>query len=127
MQNMSSGETNEGFDVSYQALKGVVTHPKFQEVLTKIQSLPPNERLQAAFTQLTPIALAAKGIPIPEDLSITTSATQRLTSRTTNTADVVATGKGTADGSGLQIETRICIIPFIVYRTEDLGVTFQIL
>jgi|SRR6266436_8897103 len=105
--------SDDELDASYQALRSVVTHPEFQSVLAEIEKLPQIERLQATFTQLTPQTLAARGIPIPAGLSITTDASQDSAGPTTNTADVAATRQNTSHRPVSYIGTRVCIpIPF---------------
>jgi len=110
LQNTPS---NDELDASYKALRNVVEHSEFQRVLAEIQSLLPIERLQAAFTQLTTQALAAKGIPIPAGLTITTHASQDSASPSISTADVAATEQNTSRRPGPQVGTRVCLpIPF---------------
>ena len=93
MQNTSS---DDELDALYQALKSIVTHPKFEDVLSEIQRLPPIEGLQVALTQLTPQALADMGVPIPKECTITTRVSQDSTSSTTSAADAAATEQNVA-------------------------------
>ena len=73
MQNIPS---HEELDALPQALKDVVLHPEFQSLVAEIHSLPASERSQAASTQLTREALAARGIPISGRVTIATHASQ---------------------------------------------------
>jgi len=100
LQNMPS---NAEVDALHQAFKDVVLHPEFQSMVAEIQSLPASERLQAVSTRLTPEALAARGIQIPKEFSISTQASQD--SFVANTSNV----RSTRNGSG----SEVCIInPF---------------
>lgn len=119
---MQNTPNYDGVDASYQALRNVVTNPEFQRVLAEIQNLPPIERLQAAFTQLTPQVLAAGGIPIPAEFSITTRASERSAGPTTGTADVTATEQNMAYRPALQADTVVCVgfPPFQICWTTDL-------
>jgi hypothetical protein len=67
---MSNVPSAEELDASFQAFKDVVTHPEFQKAFEEVQSLPEDQRLDAASTQLTVQALAARGIPIPPEAGI---------------------------------------------------------
>ncbi len=67
---MSNVPSAEELDVLFQAFKDVVTHPEFQKAFEEVQSLPEDQRLDAASTQLTVQALAARGIPIPPETGI---------------------------------------------------------
>jgi hypothetical protein len=100
LQNMPS---HEELDALHQALKDVVMNPEFQSVVAEIQQLPASERSQAASTRLTPEALAARGIQIPEGFAITTQASQ------VPFASFAANMRSTRNGSG----SEVCIInPF---------------
>jgi hypothetical protein len=110
--NMSSHEgPDDGLDAAFQTLKAFVTNPAFQRVLAEIRSLPPLERVQEAFARLTVQALAAQGIEVPKDLTITTRASERSASPRTSTADGVTAGEDTEDGPIFEAVTRVCLIP----------------
>jgi delta-aminolevulinic acid dehydratase/porphobilinogen synthase len=96
-------------DASYQALKNVITNPEFQSVLAEIQSLPPIERLQATYTQLTAQALAARGIPIPAQFSITTYTSEKSTSSTATAENIAAPERSAAIRPSLQADTIVCV------------------
>lgn len=69
MLNMPS--SNE-LDALFQKCKAVLTHPELQRVLEEVQRLPETQRTQAINTKLTSQALMARGIPIPNGMSIAT-------------------------------------------------------
>lgn len=107
MQKTSPGEE---LDYSYQALKTIVENPEFQEVITELQSLPPIERVEAAFLQLTPEALAARGVSIPDELTITINASQKSNALDSSNASKVAKVQNTADDTGTpQVTADFCI------------------
>jgi hypothetical protein len=85
----------EGLDALYQVLRSVVMQPEFQSAVAEIQTLPPSERQQAAFTQLTPEVLTARGIQIPKECTITVHVLQDLAVLNDGNADSVARGKPT--------------------------------
>jgi hypothetical protein len=101
--------SNEGMDASYQALKNVITNPEFQKALAEIQSLPPIERLQAAYTQLTAQALAARGITIPAQFSITTNTSEKSTNSTISAEAIAAPEQSAATRPLLQADTIACV------------------
>ncbi len=102
MQNTLSGEELEA---SYKALRNVVTHPAFQSVVAEIRSLPVSERLQESLARLTPQALAARGIPIPEGFKVTT----RASDHSASTADVGTTGRDMTRRSARQNDSEVCV------------------
>ena len=112
LQNMPP---DDELDASYKALRSVVTHPEFKNVLAEIKSLsPPNERLQAAFTKLTIPVLTARGIPTPAGLRITIRASQEdSTGPTTSTADAAAAWQNTAGRPLLQIGGTLWLGPWL--------------
>src|SRR5437868_4770406 len=101
--------SHEGIDTSYQALKNVITNPEFQRVLAEIQSLPPIERVQAAYTQLTAQALATRGIPIPAQFSITTNTSEKSTSATASAENIAAPERSAATRPLLLADTIVCV------------------
>ncbi len=97
--------SDEELDEKYQALKKLVTNPEFQRVLAEIRSLPPIERLRAAFTQLTVQAFVVRGIPTPVGLTISISASQEdSVGPRASTADVAAAGQNPIGGPVLQLK-----------------------
>jgi hypothetical protein len=105
MQNTLSGEQLEA---SYQALRSVVTHPEFQSVVAEIRSLPVSERLQESLTRLTPQALAARGIPVPEGFSVITYAPAHSVNPNTHVANVATTGSRVADRC-VSNDSQVCV------------------
>jgi hypothetical protein len=96
VQNMPSRE--EELDALFQVLKYVVMHPVFKSVVAEIQSLPPSERLQAVSKQLTPKALEAKGLRVPEGFTFTPFAVSASHDLNTGKANSTAIGKNTVLG-----------------------------
>lgn len=106
MQSMPSCDE---LDISYQALRDLIFHPEFQRALEEIQYMSPIEGLQATFTQLTPEALRARGVPVPNDCTITIQASQDYAGSSSSTDDVAATEQASANGSPIQTHTRVCV------------------
>jgi hypothetical protein len=99
--------SSEEFDRAFQAVKSVVTHPEFQKAFEEVQSLPEDQRSQAASTLLDPQALAAQGVPT-SGINITTQKIESPVDPTIHpiegeTADSVARG-------GEAPAFRICFI-----------------
>ena len=102
MLNMPSSEE---LDTLFQAFKRVLTHPEFLKALEEVQNLPEAQRSQAASTQLTPQVLAARGIPIPQGMSITT---HNFEGPSAPTISAVEVGTMTANMTGAGAP-RVCI------------------
>jgi len=96
---MSNTLPSDDLDAWYQQVRSIVKHPAFQKTLAEIKSLPFNEGLQVAFTQLTPNVLTAQKVPIPKGTIISIRASQDATALT--------------DGKPLiQVRAMICL-PFV--------------
>lgn len=67
---MSNLPSSDELDTLFQGLKSIVTHPELQKVSEELQNLPPDQRSQAIATLFTPESLAARGISIPDGMSI---------------------------------------------------------
>jgi hypothetical protein len=104
MPNMPSSEE---LDTMFQAFKAVLTHPEFQQALTKVQGLPEDQRSQAASTLLDPQALAAQGVPT-SGMNITTQKVESPVDPTIHPGEVEAANP-VARGGGAP-DFRICFI-----------------
>jgi hypothetical protein len=93
---MSNTPSSDDLDVWYQQVRSIVKHPAFQKTLAEIKSLPFNEGLQVAFTQMTPDVLTVQNVPIPKGTIISIRAFQDATALT-------------ADKPLIQIRAMICL------------------
>lgn len=73
---MENASSFGNLDAWYQQVRSIVMHPSFQRIVEEIQSLPFEEGLQVAFTQLTPQVLTAQNVPIPAGTLISIRASQ---------------------------------------------------
>lgn len=55
-----------------QVLSELIAHPEMQRITDEILAAPESERLELVNKIATPEALAARGIPVPEGVKITT-------------------------------------------------------
>jgi hypothetical protein len=106
---------HDGLDAARQSLEETMNHPEFQKVLAEIQSLPPTERLKAIFTELTPPALAARGIPVSEGFTIATDASLHPSAPKNSSVDQAAIGQDAEVESLLQASVKGCV-PFIPWQ-----------
>ena len=60
----------EELESALQELKALLNHPEFQKAAEDVLSAPSEQRGQAFSAQLTPAALAPKGVPISDRISI---------------------------------------------------------
>jgi hypothetical protein len=89
--------TPEEISTWSQELSTTVMHPEFLKAIEEISSLPEAQYSQAVFTQLTPQALAARGVPIPEGLRVSTRYFENPDDRTLSATEL---GTGESDMTG---------------------------
>ena len=62
----------EDLERQSELLKQVVLTPQFQESLKELKSLPEDQRFDFVQREMSPNALRDKGVPVPDDIRITT-------------------------------------------------------
>lgn len=97
----------EDLDSLFQELKAVLTHPELSKTIGEVLSLPPDQRSQAAATQLTAQALAAKGVRISDRISISASNVDQSPGSTAHTAEVKTQGTK-VPASVTEFDSQIC-------------------
>jgi hypothetical protein len=80
-----------------QELSAAVMHPEFLKALEEVLSLPEAQRSQAVFTQLAPQALAARGVPVPQGMRVSTRFFENPDDRTMSAAGVEMVEPDVAD------------------------------